>query len=380
MKTNTLQRNSQLMIVLICLLIGFNASAQKLRRALTESWQGAGWNNYSQTTNLFDGKGVQMNALLETWNGNGEWQRNMQTVETNNIDGTLSASVTQMWNPYTNDWENTQRTAFTYNNVAQVTSELNQVWKSGNWMNSTIQTNVFDTSGNRISETYQTWNPKAKAWVKDKFSMYNYNTNGTVNSVTSQLWNPVSKGWENYQHTAYTYNASDKVLTETRQNWIPGAWQNSEMDTNVYDTNGYLTNASTQVWLPETAAWENDARYAYTNNIDGTIAQSITQSWENGAWNNELRFTFSYEGLSAADLSVTGFSVSPNPARDVINVESDVLTAGVSYNIADQMGRSYLAGTLNDGQTAIDVNALATGVYYIYIGPEMQHSIKLVKE
>lgn len=103
----------------------------------------------------------------------------------------------------------------------------------------------------------------------------------------------------------------------------------------------------------------------------------------NGAsWSNTSPNTHSILVLRALDETglkelENSFTISPNPAKDQLNVFSP---SGISedYFLLDAQGRKVLAGKLTGTTTSIDISKLAAGNYLVQIGEE-QIPIRIVK-
>ena len=72
--------------------------------------------------------------------------------------------------------------------------------------------------------------------------------------------------------------------------------------------------------------------------------------------------------LSTNDITLRNLKIFPNPAQDVINIESENLEGQLHYNIVDVEGRIIEERDL-DGNT-IDVSGLASGVYMLKLQTE----------
>jgi len=103
----------------------------------------------------------------------------------------------------------------------------------------------------------------------------------------------------------------------------------------------------------------------------------------NGAsWSNTSPNTHSIIVLRALDETglkelENSFTISPNPAKDQLNVFSP---SGISedYFLLDAQGRKVLAGKLTGTTTTIDISKLAAGNYLVQIG-EKQMPVRIVK-
>jgi hypothetical protein len=74
------------------------------------------------------------------------------------------------------------------------------------------------------------------------------------------------------------------------------------------------------------------------------------------------------------------FSVFPNPAQSVINVNADSKLIGSVYSIYDNTGRVVLTGKLNSQSTTIELGNLSGGIYMFSVGENMKQKFKVIKE
>lgn len=81
--------------------------------------------------------------------------------------------------------------------------------------------------------------------------------------------------------------------------------------------------------------------------------------------------------------TLTGLTVSPNPATDVLILERAQATGKYSYAIFDMQGRKVLDGSLSKGREAIGVKQLPAGVYTLRVsgaGAVHESSARFVKQ
>ena len=72
---------------------------------------------------------------------------------------------------------------------------LDEIWTSGSWQKSSLQTNTYDGSGYLTNSLSQAW--VSGAWSNNTQINYTNNVDGTVNRSVFQQWNGVS-AWNNF--------------------------------------------------------------------------------------------------------------------------------------------------------------------------------------
>lgn len=84
-----------------------------------------------------------------------------------------------------------------------------------------------------------------------------------------------------------------KIQSSLSETWKNGAWEYLSQTIYTYDGNQYLIHDLTQAW---DTSWKDSFQTNYTNNPDGTVQQSISQSWNTGtvSWGNLQRTNYTY--------------------------------------------------------------------------------------
>jgi hypothetical protein len=93
-------------------------------------------------------------------------------------------------------------------------------------------------------------------------------------------------------------------------------------------------------------------------------------------------WTITDAGLNC-DLSIETFDTDvlklyPNPVLSVLNVTADSNFISQPYNIVDGLGRVVLNGKINNIETAINVEQLSKGIYYLKVSDKIAR--KFIKE
>ena len=84
-------------------------------------------------------------------------------------------------------------------------------------------------------------------------------------------------------------------------------------------------------------------------------------------------------------LNVNGFknsdiSIYPNPVKDKIHIIANQNQLGSDYAIFDQLGRNIAIGKIDSNNTAIDLNTISKGIYFIRFSDISNQSWKFIKE
>jgi len=75
-----------------------------------------------------------------------------------------------------------------------------------------------------------------------------------------------------------------------------------------------------------------------------------------------------------------GFSLYPNPSRDIVSISANKTLLGLNYYIFDQVGKAVLSGKIINETTTIDISEIAAGVYLFQLGEQKMQSLKIIKK
>ncbi len=154
-----------------------------------------------------------------------------------------------------------------------------ETWSNNSWIKSTSQTNSYDNGGNLLMTITSIWDSLLNKWCNYSQIIYTNNSDGTIQYSTIQSWNNVSGLWLNSSKSTFAYNEKQKVNSIVYENWSIDTWVKNSKKINHYDTNGYLISSKNQIWDNINLKWNDYSQQVITNNPDGVIQNSVSQSW-----------------------------------------------------------------------------------------------------
>ena len=197
---------------------------------------------------------------------------------------------------------------------------LIEEWTNNAWANMSRSVNTFDDNGNVVKTTLGSWDAETSAWMDSVAFIHTLNSDATIRETLFQVWE--NNAWVDFQKTVYTYSATKKVLTETTQvtfeditmdwgkvtytynqmdsleteltqsvNLLTGQLGNSTLDTYSYNTDGTLNQSVTQTWSLA-GAWENESRVTNTYDNAKKVTSDLSEKWVDNAWVNDTRTTY----------------------------------------------------------------------------------------
>ena len=178
--------------------------------------------------------------------------------------------------------------------VQKYNTMLFEEWTNNAWANALKTTNTYDSSGNLLTITTEVWNAETSGWSNFSTMTNTLNSDATVKETLTQTWQ--DNAWVDFQKTIYTYSASKKVLTETSQLLYDGLSMDFSKVTNTYNEQDSLSVRLTQNNLnPLSTQWGNVGQETYSYNADGTLNQTVSQTWSpSNVWENSMRYTNTY--------------------------------------------------------------------------------------
>ena len=124
------------------------------------------------------------------------------------------------------------------------------------------------------------------------------------------------------------------------------------------------------------------ARYKAVKTSDnGFILATSRQSINWGCCPDATNIKFSglSVGIQENKLNNNTFSIYPNPANDILHINTSTSLVNESYAIINTLGQPVLNGKLENERSTIDVQTLQAGVYFLQIGSKQTQSYKIIK-
>ncbi len=186
---------------------------------------------------------------------------------------------------------------------------------------------------------------------------------GTVDTATtSMLFNGM------YQRLRWDC-APDGFMQRARQRWAAlreGAFSAHELTARFHDAHEDL--ARTGVYAREELAWSG---YTYDPGELERVAQWIDQRT---AYMDAWFLNTCSSAAIAERFNPDELQLYPNPARDRVFLESDVLRPGMSIALVDALGRAVRLLPVSSGRASVDLGGVVPGLYRL----NLMHEGRLV--
>lgn len=199
------------------------------------------------------------------------------------------------------------------------------------------------------------------------------------------------------QHFCDSVLLTDLTVVGTNISWYDSPQGGSQLDSNYWiTTNGYYYTSQ------KTNGCESDQRLQVSVEITPTPIDSLiveelmlsavqsnaTYLWYDCASNSPINeatnqsFTSSGFGSYAVEIELNGcivmsdcytvidFALYPNPATDIIILNSTIADIGAEYFIYNESGTLLLNEIIEEESTSIDISGLGSGIYSLRIGED----------
>jgi surface protein len=223
------------------------------------------------------------------------------------------------------------------------------------------------------------WNVSSVVWMADMFSgatSFNQNIgNWNVSSVTKMYrmfenatsFNQPIGSWDVSTVTsmsemfsgAYAFDQNIGSWNVSNVSTMAGMFDGAQLSTDNYDATliGWSTIGPNETPLqPNVTFSGGNSNYCIGEAARNTLISTYGWTITDGGINCEL---------STETFDTTVLKLYPNPVTSVLNVKVDSNYRNEPYSIVDGLGRVVLNGNLKDVDTAINVEQLSKGIYYL---------------
>ncbi len=202
---------------------------------------------------------------------------------------------------------------------------------------------------------------------------YNVAINFWDDNGKFQLYNRVNRKWDEFKDVIiYTYlesptQLSYKIIDSSAiLKWVNRTDENDSIviekrSSGVFDTLEVVAPDADSIYLPNL---EKDVFHYFR--LKTTLNDTLMYSYA-------VRFMISSEtGIfnKPASRSENALKIYPNPAKDLLYVQTETVIPGANLSIYNIQGQKITTSPLMQNETIIDVSSYSKGVYYIQVEKE----------
>ena len=241
-------------------------------------------------------------------------------------------------------WINVYYDTYTYDNLGNCLTEIEEIWANDTWLNSWMWTYTYDNSGNCLIELDKGW---------------------------------TSNVWEDRYTYKYTYDNSGNCLSEIDEYWTHNSWLNSNRFIYTYDNNDNGIHGESFQW--QESSWipsKDNMIMFYNNHSDYSIYTGSIVDVEYTAFTTEI---------IPENSNIKSFSLAqnyPNPFNPTTIIKYSIPTTSfVKLKVYDVIGRE-VATLVNEekavGNYNVEFNGsdLSSGIYFYRIQAGDYSSVK----
>lgn len=370
-------------LLLLFLFLSIFTFSQQLLSSREQFFTGSDWEDSYGYNYEYDSNNRLVSSTELMFNGT-VWEpifRDFHTYNTNSI-----VTVFQDYNSTTEQFEDDFRTVFNYDTNSKIQEMVDQSWDGSNWVNDGLY--AFNYVNGQIDTIiYQSWN--GTTYEVEYRNRIEYNGNNELENFILEEWNGSS--WLLMDRDRVEYDANGFIDLKVLETWNGASYEEDEREEYNYSANGNrLTEAIVYNGSTSSYSYSYDTSAEMSNIanpfVDFTGIKYQTESFpyfnkvlSRTNTNNQERIIYDYQNsitLSTDTFESVKFSVFPNPANDVLNVEASVGISKIEiYNI---LGKNVL----NTKDTTISVSSLKQGIYLlkIYDDNHNMETRKFIKE
>jgi hypothetical protein len=281
---------------------------------------------------------IQYSQHFDTTTQN--WQRRNYRVIYYNLSNADSLWHIYAWNNNQEQWNDSARVSYFYNEEQLIDAEITQLFTNGDWVNSKYvdySYNTFDLPDTVIDKQ---WNATLEEWVDQNKTVYNYTSAQLTETKTDFLWD--GSQWLNKTRISYQYNADNLIQEILNEYWSFGfeEWAKASLSNYSYDENLNRNQFNFYIWNTMNEAWQNFYRednfwsFFEANNVT-THSPDLISFYPNPA-------------TDAVKYSLSGKNQPPGPVRFFIY--------DVAGNLVKSLELAAASGTIN-------ITNLKPGIY-----------------
>lgn len=311
------------------------------------NWNGVDWDNFYQFNKTYNGNNDLTQSVQQNWNGGTmSWDDSQRDSYSYNASNLVSVYSYAIWNGA--NWMTFADNQYAYdgmgNRIEDVRRDLDFIAMT---LVNTSRT-TYNYSGSLLQDTiYEEWRDFLNDWENEDKTDFTYDVNDNILLVEERGWQSASMMWSDpFQRSQYFYNPSQELTEILNQTFGSGSWNNTSRILNTYNS-GNLTELLNQEWNSGTGMWDNANRQLRTFDVDDNEIELIYESWDaiGSVWEGFLRLVKFWSPPETLGISIDdelgSLKVYPNPVSSRVTFSfEEVLreqTTVLIYSLAGQL-------------------------------------------
>lgn len=413
-----------------------------ITRVIAYAWDESSsrWERYGKIENVYDAKGNSLAQSTYVWSEETrDWIHCVQVEFTYDTDGNITSYFYYYFNVAAKLWRGWSREEYTYDSDGNMVQYIGYGWSSlegywvpqdkelsaydsrgyqtefstfswdsgtDQWVPGRKSAHVFNTSGNLMEYYRYTWDSGNSQWISLDRELNEYDQNGRLTGYSKYEWNGEDNQWLPVNRILYAYDTNGKNILISIAGWdaAGGAWSESSRSERDYNSDGNLVHTLSLGSKDSSGQWTSKYQYEYTYNTtyteneiltpygwSGDVPVNMLTKGEGSRWDpsTDEWYTFKlqeyyYSAFGSSNIPksrVAIVKVFPNPAEDVLYVETEESAESVRFELRDLQGRTVYAVNLTGLRNEVPVTHLPGGVYVYQVTREGECSYgKVIKK
>ncbi len=281
-----------------------------------------------------------------------QWITASKSVPTYDTNGNTTIVVGSGWNNTTSQWEVRRKTEYSYNPINKLTGYMEY-----DWNNTTSQ---WENNGNSRKEEYS------------------YDTNGNMTLIVEFFEYSTSESWRKSRKREFSYDTNDNMIQSVYSDWYNNSWKIYKKYECSYDNTYSFSDLIIPYFFNNFFYSDYKFFLFFNHKLTTSIDSDRNESSNNWEITDKAFFYYSEQNiLSVSEINDSEFNVYPNPAYDVLTINSKLpITKVEIYSILGQKVKE-----IDKSFNSIPLNSLDHGIYLLRIESENGFAVKkLIKQ
>lgn len=177
-----------------------------------------------------------------------------------------------------------------------------------------------------------------------------------------------------------------QISPQNSEGTLLGTLASSDSETALTSNSEYITHTSEGTTGSGSKTWTFDWTSPEPGTGDVTFYGAFNLANNDGRSSGDT-IVLSTLAINESTTGIDGFLESdldiklyPNPASEVITLESDSRMLGSSYHVIDMAGRQVMSGSISSETMTLSISKLEPGLHYIHIGGQKKQTFKVMKQ
>lgn len=217
---------------------------------LTNEWQGS-----ERRTYRYNSDDNLTSLLLESFNPQtGTWEFiNRNLYKYFNLSEP-DEFLLQDWNG--SNWIDKGQIFYSYNSNLQITSSIFRLWDTNQWVNANQTFESYDNDFKQTRTERETWNIAEQDWDNSTRAAYFYNQENELERITNEIWVNQDSTWTFTNDNVYRYDFRKRNNELIVRNFEDNDFENYYRNKRTFDVNDNIRKVENQFY--QGGFWVND--------------------------------------------------------------------------------------------------------------------------